>query len=80
MDLYSHFFPFLVLFYKDYQGIPLIKQARPIIKNAKTMFKVMNEFKKIRTNLFSSDFLEKHDMNSSRYVKLYQKEVGLLKK
>ena len=28
------------------QTIPIIKQASPIISNAKTMFKVMNEFKK----------------------------------
>lgn len=29
------------------QTIPLIKQVNPLIKNAKTMFHVMNEFKKI---------------------------------
>lgn len=28
------------------QTIPLVKQVSPIIKNAKTMFNVMNEFKK----------------------------------
>lgn len=28
------------------QTIPLVKQVKPIIGNAKTMFKVMNEFKK----------------------------------
>ena len=28
------------------QAIPLVKQVRPMIENAKTMFKVMNEFKK----------------------------------
>jgi len=28
------------------QAIPLVKQVRPIIGNAKTMFKVMNEFKR----------------------------------
>lgn len=28
------------------QAIPFVKQVRPIIGNAKTMFKVMNEFKK----------------------------------
>ena len=28
------------------QTIPLVKQVSPIVKNAKTMFKVMNEFKK----------------------------------
>lgn len=29
------------------QAIPIIKQAGPVINNAKTMFHVMNEFKKI---------------------------------
>jgi len=28
------------------QALPLIKEARPVINNAKTMFRVMNEFKK----------------------------------
>lgn len=28
------------------QTIPTIKQISPVVKNAKTMFKVMNEFKK----------------------------------
>lgn len=29
------------------QAIPLIKQINPVIQNAKTMFHVMNEFKKV---------------------------------
>lgn len=29
------------------QAIPLVKQAGPVFNNAKTMFKVMNEFKKV---------------------------------
>jgi len=28
------------------QAIPLVKQVTPVMKNAKTMFRVMNEFKK----------------------------------
>ncbi len=31
------------------QTIPLVKQVSPVMKNAKTMFKVMNEFKRINT-------------------------------
>ena len=31
------------------QAIPLVKQINPVIKNASTMFKVMNEFKKVET-------------------------------
>ena len=31
------------------QTIPMVKQVTPIVKNAKTMFKVMNEFKKVDT-------------------------------
>lgn len=31
------------------QAIPVVKQIGPVMKNAKTMFRVMNEFKKIDT-------------------------------
>ena len=31
------------------QAIPLVKQVTPVMRNAKTMFRVMNEFKKIDT-------------------------------
>ena len=31
------------------QTIPIVKQVSPIVKNAKTMFRVMNEFKKTDT-------------------------------
>ena len=31
------------------QAIPLVKQVKPMIGNAKTMFKVMNEFKRSET-------------------------------
>ena len=29
------------------QAIPIVKQVTPVMKNAKTMFKVMNEFKRV---------------------------------
>lgn len=29
------------------QAIPLVKQVSPVVKNAKTMFRLMNEFKKV---------------------------------
>ncbi len=31
------------------QAIPLVKQVKPMVGNAKTMFKVMNEFKKVES-------------------------------
>ena len=31
------------------QAIPLVKQVSPVVKNARTMFRVMNEFKKVDT-------------------------------
>ena len=36
------------------QTIPLIKEVNPIIKNAKTMFRVMNEFKKVDSDTIKS--------------------------
>ena len=32
------------------QAIPMFKQMSPVVKNAKTMFKIMNEFKKEDTS------------------------------
>lgn len=32
------------------QAIPVVKQVSPVVKNAKTMFNVMNEFKKINNS------------------------------
>ncbi len=37
------------------QAIPLVKQVTPVMRNAKTMFKVMNEFKKVDTPTESSN-------------------------
>lgn len=37
------------------QTIPLIKQATPVYNNMKTMFKVMNEFKKTTNNTTNSN-------------------------
>ena len=37
------------------QAIPVIKQVSPIMKNATTMFKVMNEFKKVESPTIVKD-------------------------
>lgn len=37
------------------QAIPLVKQISPVMKNAKTMFRIMNEFKKVDTPLDSQE-------------------------
>ncbi len=37
------------------QAIPIIKEAAPMMRNAKTMFKVMNEFKKMDAPSKGSD-------------------------
>lgn len=37
------------------QAIPLVRQARPLFNNAKTMFRLMNEFKKVDTPTQSSN-------------------------
>lgn len=54
------------------QAIPMVKQVSPIVNNAKTMFKIMNEFKKVdtpQTNLKSTidniDNLEQNNYNAS---------------
>ena len=36
------------------QAIPIVKQVSPVMKNAKTMFRIMNEFKKVDTPIVSN--------------------------
>lgn len=62
------------------QAIPLIKQAAPMVRNARTMFQVMNEFKKTEipqesvsnqsiqsspVNNTQNDYVQTSSMNSS---------------
>lgn len=56
------------------QTIPIVKQINPLIKNAKTMFRVMNEFKKVddtssnsttSTNTKNSKIVEKEEVSNS---------------
>lgn len=49
------------------QAIPLVRQVKPIVGNAKTMFKVMSEFKKVeKPNKISNIKNEKTDDNIIR--------------
>lgn len=46
------------------QTIPLVKQVKPVIGNAKTMFKVMNEFKRVqKPNIVSNNHTETIEKN-----------------
>ena len=38
------------------QAIPFVKQVKPMIGNAKTMFKVMNEFKRTERPIYKSNY------------------------
>ena len=47
------------------QTIPLVKQVKPMIGNAKTMFKVMNEFKKTdKPNIIQKKEIISNEVNS----------------
>lgn len=48
------------------QAIPLVKQMSPLVRNAKTMFKLMNEFKKVDEPKVTNT--EKVQMNDSNVV------------
>lgn len=52
------------------QTIPLIKQASPIIKNTKTMFKIMNEFKKSDSK---TDNINNNESINNNYNETYEK-------
>ena len=46
------------------QTIPLVKQVKPVIGKAKTMFKVMNEFKK--TDIINDKVIDKKEINKEK--------------
>ena len=50
------------------QAIPMVKQISPVMKNAKTMFRVMNEFKKV--DMPTTSNLETTNINTN-----YQDEI-----
>ena len=61
------------------QAIPLVKQVTPVMRNAKTMFKVMNEFKKTdmpkqnnysktNTNINNAKTDEEYDVGPTFFV------------
>ena len=55
------------------QAIPIIKQAGPVINNAKTMFRVMNEFKKVDTpkeNIVQNNITNSNDTNVENIKKI----------
>ena len=47
------------------QAIPMIKQVKPVVKNAKTMFRVMNEFKKVDSPTVSNKTEVKESTSNS---------------
>lgn len=53
------------------QAIPLVKQVQPMMNNAKTMFKIMNEFKRSDSKTKSSKTTSKNNSvyNNSQQTK-----------
>lgn len=60
------------------QTIPLVKQVRPIIGNAKTMFKVMNEFKRVEKPVIknSNKNHNKFENDLTNNIKNIQNNLG----
>ena len=50
------------------QSINLVRQVHPMVKNAKTMFKVMNEFKKVDTPNDTKNVIKTESNNISESV------------
>ena len=48
------------------QAIPVVKQVSPIIKNLKTMFNVMNEFKK--TDIENTTIIENNSFTDNKQI------------
>ena len=50
------------------QAIPVVKQITPVMRNAKTMFQVMNEFKKVdlpQENIIQNNISNNIDSNNT---------------
>lgn len=50
------------------QAIPMVKQVSPIVNNAKTMFKIMNEFKKVDTQIKSTTENKNKETNENSEI------------
>lgn len=57
------------------QAIPLVKQVRPMIGNAKTMFRVMNEFK--RAEKPRQNTVPANNINSNNDSNIIEKETNV---
>jgi len=48
------------------QAIPVVKEISPVMKNAKTMFRVMNEFKKVETPPVNNQPIQNQIQNETK--------------
>ena len=53
------------------QAIPIVKQMSPVMRNAKTMFRVMNEFKKVDTPIANN----KVEISNTNVLEKKEEEV-----
>ena len=58
------------------QTIPVIKQMGPVMNNAKTMFKLMNEFKKIEPNEKQTNTNKKQNTNTTNIIEQNIKPIN----
>lgn len=57
------------------QAIPLVKQITPVMKNAKTMFSIMNEFKKVDTPPSNQETTSSQTNNKITEAKENEEEI-----
>ena len=57
------------------QAIPIVKQINPFVKNAKTMFRVINEFKKVDDKP-NSDLNISSTNQTNKHVPVLEKETS----
>ncbi len=59
------------------QTIPIVKQIKPMVSNAKTMFKIMNEFKKTEKPNLNNNIIEKPNVNDAIKTNEYEPNTNL---
>lgn len=57
------------------QAIPMVKQVSPIMQNAKTMFKIMNEFKKVDSPISNANNQKNEKIKETKNIEIDKKII-----
>ena len=62
------------------QAIPMVKQVSPIMQNAKTMFKIMNEFKKVDSPVSNKNNIQTEKIDITKNIEIEKETTADINK